>query len=235
LTAQSGLADADLGICAAASAKASALLSARAQIEAYYTDKISHHGVGPRGVDWTCTATQQLRFVQLLRVCDFSRPFSLNDVGCGYGALVDFVAGHHPEIDIDYLGVDLSPAMISRARRRHRGRQGCRFLVGYEISRIADYTVASGVMNVMLDHPRALWEEFVADTLRRLHSSSRIGFAVNFMAEKPDISTTTGGLYRVSPSRWTLFCRQALGCKVEVVEGYGMREYTLLVRPNHEL
>jgi hypothetical protein len=66
-----------------------------------------------------------------------------------------------------------------------------------------------------------------------MHASSRIGFAVNFMAEKPD-DATTEGLYRVGPSRWTSFCRQTLGCRVEVVEGYGMREYTLLVRSNHD-
>jgi SAM-dependent methyltransferase len=233
LTAQSDSVAAHLGACPVISAEAGILRPVHARIEAYFTDKISRHGVGPRGVDWTCTATQELRFVQLLKLCDFSRPFSLNDVGCGYGALVGFVARHHPEADIDYLGVDLSPAMISRARRRHRGAQGRRFLVGNEIPRIADYAVASGVMNVMLDHPRALWEEFVADTLRRMHASSRRGFAVNFMAEKPD-GTTTEGLYRTDPSRWTLFCQQMLGCAVEVVAGYGMREYTLLVRPDHE-
>ena len=232
MTAQSGSSDADLGVRPVVPAQASILFPVHARIEAYYTDKISHHGVGPRGVDWTCTATQELRFVQLLKLCDFSRPFSLNDVGCGYGALVDFVARYWPQTDVDYLGLDLSPTMIRRARRRHRGGQGCRFRVGYEIPRIADYAVASGVMNVMLDHPRVLWEEFVADTLRRMHSSSRIGFAVNFMADKPD-GTTTEGLYRVGPSRWTLFCQQTLGCRVDVVEGYGMREYTLLVRPNH--
>jgi SAM-dependent methyltransferase len=234
LTAQSNSATAHLGVCSVIPAEAGVLRPVRARIEAYYTDKISRHGVGPRGVDWTCTATQELRFVQLVKLCDFSRPFSLNDIGCGYGALVEFVARRHPKADIDYLGVDFSPAMISRARRRHRGVQGRRFLVGYEIPRVADYAVASGVMNVMLDHPRALWEEFVADTLRRMHASSRRGFAVNFMAERPH-GTATEGLYRSDPSRWTLFCQQTFGCAIEVVSGYGMREYTLLVRPDHEL
>jgi SAM-dependent methyltransferase len=230
---QSDSAAAPLGVCPVIPPQAGILRPVHARIEAYYTDKISRHGAGPRGVDWTCAATQELRFVQLLKLCDFTGPFSLNDIGCGYGALVRFLARRHAEADIDYLGVDLSPAMINRARRRHRGTQGRRFLVGSEIPRIADYAVASGVMNVMLDHPRALWEEFVADTMRRMCASSRRGFAVNFMAEKPD-GGATEGLYRADPSRWILFCQQTLGCAVEVVSGYGMREYTLLVRPDHE-
>ncbi len=200
-----------------------------ARIEAYYTDKIARHGASPRGVDWTCIATQDLRFVQLLKLCDFSRPFSLNDVGCGYGALIGFIVRRHPQAGVDYLGVDLSSAMISRARRCHRGMPGRRFVVGNDIPRVADYTVASGVMNVMLDHPRALWEEFVADTLRRMHASCRLGFAVNFMAEKPE-GPAREGLYRSDPLCWTSFCQQALGGAVEVVGGYGMREFTLLVR-----
>jgi SAM-dependent methyltransferase len=205
------------------------LMAVHARIEAYYGDKVARHGATPRGVDWTCAPTQELRFVQLLTLCDFSRPFSLNDVGCGYGALLGFIARHYPEADIDYLGVDLSAAMISRARRRHRGA-GRRFAVGGDIPRIADYGMASGVMNVMLDHPRAVWEEFVADTLRRMHASSRLGFAVNFMAERPD-GTGTAGLYRTDALRWASFCRQELGCTTEVVDGYGMREFTLLARP----
>jgi SAM-dependent methyltransferase len=135
LTPQSDSAAAHLGVCPVIPAEADILRPVHARIEAYYADKISRHGAGPRGVDWTCTATQELRFVQLLKLCDFSRPFLLNDVGCGYGALVGFVARRHPEADIDYLGIDLSPAMISRARRRHRDAQGCRFVVGNEIPR----------------------------------------------------------------------------------------------------
>ena len=91
----------------------------RARIEAYYGDKVARHGATPRGVDWTCVPTQELRFVQLLSLCDFSRPFSLNDLGCGYGALTGFISLFHPQAEVDYLGVDLSRAMIRRARRRH--------------------------------------------------------------------------------------------------------------------
>ena len=55
-------------------------------ISDYYTAKIRKFGATPLGVDWTCLPTQELRFVQLLKVCDFTSPLSLNDLGCGYGA-----------------------------------------------------------------------------------------------------------------------------------------------------
>src|SRR5260370_17973230 len=91
-----------------------------AGVAGYYTRKIQRYGATPLGVDWTCLATQALRFVQLLRVCKFSAGFSLNDVGCGYGALVGYLAQYHADTEIDYLGIDLSLAMIRRPKRLHR-------------------------------------------------------------------------------------------------------------------
>jgi SAM-dependent methyltransferase len=198
-------------------------------IGAYYGATVARHGANPLGVDWSCRATQNLRFVQLLRVCDFAAPFSLNDVGCGYGALIDFIAERYPAAAIDYLGIDLSPAMVRHGRRLHRKLANHAFTVGCRSPRVGDYSVASGIFNVMLDHPRDGWEAFIAQTLCDLHRTSRRAFAVNFMAEGPP-EPKPRPLYRTSPEPWLRHCRDQLQCSVEVVTGYGMREFTLLVR-----
>lgn len=203
-------------------------------VEAYYGARVAKYGATPLGVDWSCQATQSLRFVQLLKICDFSTPFSLNDVGCGYGALCAFLAIRYPDVGIDYLGVDLAKAMVSRARRRF-ARTDRRFVVGQASPRLADYSVASGIMNVNVGYPRADWEGFVAAMLRDMRRTSRRGFSVNFMSdvvaafEAPDDSPATR-LYRTSPERWIPYCENALGCSVETLDNYGMREFTLLLR-----
>lgn len=207
-------------------------------VEAYYGARIAKHGATPLGVDWSCEATQNLRFVQLLKVCDFSAPFALNDVGCGYGALCAFLIMRHSESRIDYLGVDLSRAMISRARRRF-SRPDRRFAVGKASPRVADYSVASGIMNVNVGYSRAVWEDFVAAMLRDMRLTSRRGFSVNFMTEMARTETPADplavSLYRTRPERWVRYCEQYLGCAVEIIENYGMREFTLLVRCNRVL
>jgi cytochrome P450 len=199
------------------------------RVEAYYTAKLARHGATPRGVDWSCSATQWLRFVQLLKICAFETPFSLNDLGCGYGALAAFLAERHPETNIDYLGIDLSAAMVQRARRRHRGKPATRFVVGRNCPRQADYSVASGIMNVMLGVPVAVWENFVRTTLLDLHRMSIHGFAVNFLA-KPPPATRADQLYCPDPAKWSRFCREELNCSVEILSDYGMGEFTLLAR-----
>ena len=202
-------------------------------VEAYYSARVAKYGATPLGVDWSCQATQNLRFVQLLKLCDFSAPFALNDIGCGYGALAAFLAERYPDSKVDYLGVDLSPAMVRRARRRFSG-PGRRFSLAKSSPRVADYSVASGIMNISCGHTRANWESYVATTLRQMRRTSRAGFAVNFMTEaaRPDISEDplATELYRTAARPWIRFCKRDLGCAVETIDGYGMKEFTLLVR-----
>jgi SAM-dependent methyltransferase len=199
-----------------------------AAIATYYTGRLAKHGATPLGVDWSCAATQMLRFVKLLQVCDFGAPFSLNDVGCGYGALARFLDERHPDAEVDYLGVDLAAAMVRSARRRHRGRSDRRFSIGSVSPRVADYSVASGIMNVSLGHARAAWERHVAAILDDMCRTSRRGFAVNFLDQN------AGGaieqLYRTTAANWVGYCKERLGSSVQTVAGYGLREFTLLVR-----
>ncbi len=201
-----------------------------AEIARYYTNKVTRHGATPLGVDWSCVPTQELRFVQLLKLCDFTAPFSLNDVGCGYGALLAYLARRHGSMPIDYLGIDLSAAMIRRARRLWRDHAACRFVQAEAGPRKADYSVASGVFNVRLDQPIQLWERFVAQTLTQIHKTSRLGFAVNFMTPPAPGRPARPGLYQTGPERWGRWCELELGASVEVIADYGMREFSLLIR-----
>jgi SAM-dependent methyltransferase len=204
----------------------------RSDVDSYYTARVVRHGATPLGVDWSCQATQALRFVQLLKLCDFTKPFSLNDVGCGYGALVPYLVARYPDCEVDYLGIDLSRAMIGRARRRFAGPMR-RFVVGASSPRIADYSLASGIMNVNVGYSRQAWEAFIVSMLQQMRATSRLGFAVNFMNSAPeqdaDDKTDVTRLYRTMPEPWMRFCESELHCRVELVDNYGMKEFTLLV------
>ena len=200
-----------------------------AGIVAYYSAKIARFGTTPPGVDWTCQATQEMRFVQLLRLCDFATPFSLNDLGCGYGALVAYLDRRHHGCAVDYLGIDVSDAMVRRARRMWRERSGAAFAVGHASPRTADYAVASGIFNVAQNQPRHDWERFIAASLDDLHRSTRRGFAVNFM-KRPAGTPARHGLYTTDTAFWARYCATRFNTAAEVLEGYGLMEFTLIVR-----
>lgn len=200
-----------------------------ASIDRYYTQKIRAFGATPSGVDWESSATQQMRFVQLLRICDFSRSFSINDLGCGYGGMLALLFKRHSTTAIDYLGVDLSMAMVVAAKRRWKKATQAKFVVGRECPRVADYSVASGIFNVQLDQPLHVWTEVIQRTLCQLHESSRVAFSVNFFAHLPPGHNCAPELYCTHPEQWIDFCRQRLEARVELCSNYGMREFTLHV------
>ena len=66
----------------------------RESVQQYYGEKIKAHGATAQGVDWNSPESQRLRFVQLLKLVDRSRCFTINDYGCGYGALADYLQEH---------------------------------------------------------------------------------------------------------------------------------------------
>jgi SAM-dependent methyltransferase len=203
-------------------------VSVHARIESYYGALARRFGATPQGVDWTCRPTQELRFVKLLRLCDFSQPLSINDIGCGYGALAGFITRRHPRARVDYLGVDLSPDMINQARLGLAAKRAdVRFEAGSQASRTADYSLASGIFNVQLDIPAADWEVSVRRTLVQMAATSKRGFAANFLSANR--SSLAQGLYAADPSIWAAFCESEFNAKVTVVSGYGMPEFTLLV------
>lgn len=208
----------------------SALRDAYSAVESHYTEAVTRYGATPLGVDWTCEPTQHLRFVQLLKVCDFVQAFSLNDVGCGYGALLGFVRKRHRSARIDYSGNDLSPSMIEHAKRLWAKQRNATFHVGTSSVRLADYSVASGIFNVRLNAPDETWHEFIQHALDCMYKNSRRGFAVNFLHRLPADVMGKKELYRTDPEKWIEHCERRFAAQVTHVASYGMREFTLLIR-----
>lgn len=198
----------------------------------YYSGRVRKFGPTPWGVDWTCELTQNLRFVQLLKVAGRRRRFSLNDLGCGYGALLPFIRQRYGEAGIDYLGADASRAMIGHARRLWQDDALAAFRASHVLPRVADYSVASGLFNVHLGLSPKAWVRFIEQTLQELHAKSSRGFAVNFLLPPQPGLEPLQGLYRTTPEPWVAYCRDRFGAQVTVVQGYGLREFTLLVRPH---
>lgn len=203
---------------------------ALASVARYYTKKVRTHGPTPWGVDWTCALTQDLRFVQLLKICGRRRRFSLNDLGCGYGALLSFIDRKYGTGKVDYAGADISSLMIRHALQMWAEQPSTQFCVSSELPRVADFSIASGLFNVRLRNGDEAWVAFIKDVLGELHRASHVGFAVNFILPPAPGLEPLAGLYRTPPDPWVNYCRNAFRADVTVVKDYGLREFTLLVR-----
>lgn len=200
-------------------------MSALDAVGRYYSEKLAQHGASPRGADWNSAESQELRFAQLLRVCEAQTRFSLNDIGCGYGALLDYLSRLGKECD--YLGVDISEAMVAQARQLH---PRARFLVGRRADRVADYSVASGIFNVRLAASDEDWRVHVHQTLEEMDAGSRRGFAFNCLTKYSDAGRMQDYLYYADPGALFDHCKKRFSRNVALLHDYGLYEFTLVVR-----
>jgi SAM-dependent methyltransferase len=198
-----------------------------ADVGAYYTSRLLAHGSTPAGVDWNSAASQELRFNQLLRIVEPGRPFSINDYGCGYGALIG--ALDRLGVEYSYSGYDVSAEMVAAARRAHAGRARCRFTSADDLTP-ADYSVASGIFNVRLRRRDDEWKAYLLDTLDRLASLSRRGFAFNVLTSYSDADHMRPDLFYADPCWLFQHCKTAWSRHVALLHDYGLYEFTLLVR-----
>lgn len=202
--------------------------SLRRRVADYYAGKLESHGAVARGVDWNSEESQELRFEQLLKVCRASQPFSLNDFGCGYGAL----ASHLQErgVRCDYHGFDVAPAMLDRARERMPESDSVHWHATEAELPVSDYTIASGVFNVKADAGDEEWRSYVWDTIDVLAARSRRGFAFNVLTRYSDAEFMDDRLHYADPLALFDRCQRRYSRWVSLLHDYGLYEFTLLVQ-----
>jgi SAM-dependent methyltransferase len=206
--------------------KADAILH---RVERYYTGRFAEHGPTARGVDWNSPEAQELRFDQLLTVCDdVGEPFSLNDYGCGYAALVPYL--ERLGFQVTYRGFDISVPMLEHAQREYERAPDVTFVASEEELEPADYTVASGIFNVKLDVPDGEWREYVLRTLDRLSALSIRGFAFNMLTSYSEPEKMRPDLYYGDPGAFFHHCMRRYSRHVALLHDYKLWEFTMIVR-----
>jgi SAM-dependent methyltransferase len=200
----------------------------RGDVESYYSEKIEVHGPTAQGVDWNSPDSQRLRFVQLLKLVDRNQPFTINDYGCGYGVLADYLRSEG--YAFQYLGFDISRKMIAKANELHAAMQGVIFVGKERDLREADYTVASGIFNVKLKAATEAWEGYMLRTLERISSLSKRGFAFNVLTKYSDAEFQRPDLYYADPLFLFDHCKTKFSRFVSLLHDYPLYEFTILVR-----
>jgi len=200
-----------------------------AAVEGYYTDKMRSHGPTPRGVDWNGIESQEVRFDRLLAVMDtIQSGFSLIDYGCGYGALLDTMVRRYD--NFEYMGYDVSSAMIEEAQNYHGDKINANFTSSRSDLHLADFTVASGIFNVKLGAPRQEWLSYILTTINEMVELSRCGIAFNALTSHSDADRKRTDLYYADPSTLLNYCLRKHSRNVELNHNYDLFEFTLLVR-----
>lgn len=196
-----------------------------AQVKEYYSEKIRTHGPTARGVDWNSAESQQLRFAQLLKLIDHDQAFTVNDFGCGYGALADYLREN--AYNFRYTGFDISPEMTASAEELNPGLDFVWDKAGLPE---ADYTFASGIFNVKLNTVDEDWKNYMLGVLDTINSLSKVGFAFNALTKYSDAEFMRADLYYADPLFFFDHCKTRYSRFVALLHDYQLYEFTILVR-----
>lgn len=199
------------------------------RISKYYNEKLTLHGSTPLGVDWNGLSSQFQRFGELCKVMDTKKNFSINDFGCGYGALYDFLIQSDYK-NFQYHGNDISPLMIQSAHERFKGFKDVSFVESTKPQQISDFSIASGVMNVKLNEKDANWQIEVQKILSLLNQYSKYGFSFNCLTSYSDHDKMKDYLYYADPLQIFHYCKLEFSQNIALLHDYDLYEFSILVK-----
>lgn len=192
-----------------------------------YASNLAEHGVSSKSVGWKDDWSHLLRFERLARIVDRDGgDYTVNDWGCGYGAMfgyLDALPGARPR---EYLGYDISQEMIDAAKAQCDPARS-RFILGPEVTEEADYSFVSGTFNVKLQASDLDWDAYVKRHLSAIYARSRKGLAFNLLTSYVDWKAEN--LFYADPNGFFDFCKRHLSRHVTLVHDYALFEWTILV------
>ena len=196
-----------------------------------YEKSLSDHGLDSKSVGWKDEESQLLRFQKLVYVIDErasnGEEISVNDLGCGYGAMFRYLDAIDGVRLGKYFGYDISDEMLNTAKGVVADPRA-EFIKGARATNEADYSFVSGTFNVKLEASDEVWGEHVKAALLNLAEKSRRGLAFNLLSTYVDWKQDH--LYYADPFVFFDFCKRNLSPHVALLHDYPLYEWTIIVR-----
>jgi len=205
-------------------------------IKSYFLDKVKRFGATPRGADWKNQEAQEKRFEQILKIIDGSSgPFTISDLGCGYGALFGFI-NKKCHRRFDYHGYDLLREMVELGKKLYGRKKNFHIqrIQNFAAMKQTDYTVASGIFNFRNGFSNKFWKKYILTVLDQMNRASLKGFSFNILSIYSDRAFRRNDLYYADPKFFFDYCKRKFSPHVTLVHSYGMYEFTILLfkQPN---
>jgi len=182
----------------------------------FYEDSFAKYGNDARSVHWSGEISQTVRFEVLSNIAPLAG-MSVLDVGCGLGDLYKFFITK--QIPVEYTGIDIVPAFITRAQERF---PDAHFELG-DMSSLCedyDYIFVSGAFNLTTTNSK----EYYFTLIKNLFRHSKRGLAFNML--NSDTHQTDEIYVSYNIDEVTRYCK-TLTDKVVVIDNYLPQDFTI--------
>lgn len=194
-----------------------------------YGQEVRTHGADPRSAGHKNREDQWLRFRKLAAVVEPAAPdagMSVNDLGCGYGAMLEYFDGVGAKVD-RYFGYDVSQDMLDIAQRQIGGPR-VRLFNSPKVTESADYSFISGIFNVRLDATEDAWTDYIKETLLQVAAKSTRGMSFYLLSTYVDWKNER--FYYGDPFMFFDFCKRNISKYVTLCHDYPLYEWTMTIR-----
>jgi SAM-dependent methyltransferase len=189
-----------------------------------YEDGYREFGYDERALRWS-KVKQWARFDILTSHFD-CRGKAILDIGCGFGDLI-LTLNEKAAGEYEYLGIDLSPSLVNRARIEYGGSPEIRFECGDFLAADipeADFAIASGIFNIKLAEGDN--DFFIFQTMTKAFDLCREGIAFDFLSDRVDYRLPES--FHASPER-ILSLAHGLSRRVILRSDYMPFEFAIIV------
>ncbi len=199
-----------------------------APVSRSFSRTIRKYGPRAKGVGWSNADWQLRRFQIFAGLFAYEKTgLTINDLGCGYGAMFEAYRDLPQLLGGRYVGYDISPHMLDEARKRISDPRA-EFILSHEATEEADYSFVSGSYNICMEANEREWLGYVFGNLEQLWSKTRTGLAFNMLDRGTPEKAKT--LYYADRRVFLDFCQKALSPKARLFDGYSDTEWTIFVR-----
>lgn len=196
-----------------------------------YTKRFKQKGAQPEGVFWASKLTQIARFEHVLnqsaKAVDMQKPFRLTDIGCGYGALFEFINTTPRYHQIHYQGVDINTSFIQHCQTTFPAHKK-QFSVGRQPQGNTDISVYVGTFNLCHTDDYTLWEDYIFTQIEKSWDVTRHAIALN-MTALPE-AKIRNNIFYVEPKRFAQKLRHYFGKTEFSATRYVLDDATFLIK-----
>ena len=153
------------------------------QLNQVYRDRLANQGATPKGVFWKSKSSQFARFDALLKLVHQTKPtapVSIADIGCGYGAMLDFITSSKNFENITYHGLDINQAMIKACHLKFPNQTNL-FSIGTQPKKMVDFCLFSGTFNLTHSDNPDRWTDYIFSCLNSCMTQTKYGLVLNLL------------------------------------------------------
>ncbi len=196
-----------------------------------YTSRLMKYGNNPQGLFWKNSFTQLHRFELILSALNKHnnlKQFTICDIGCGYGKLLEFLKKKLNKSTFQYQGCDLNSTLIEYCTKNY-SNENFKFYKQSSPKGIVDFSVMSGTYNLSVTKDMKMWEKYILKNLNNIWKQTNKVMAFNLLHHNE--KKIQNGLYYTDKNWIKDICEQNFG-KTEIIFSSILPEDILIIVKN---